>query len=120
MTTAMAGDDFVKMGAVGVGNEDLAETVAGDHIDDALNTAGVEFVKDIVKQQDGHCGVVGLEEVELGKPQGYGIGLALPLTASAAHGIVIEHQLDIVAMHAARGVTDDEVALAGCRQMFCH
>ena len=79
MAATMAGDDFIEVGAVGVGDENLSEAVAGHYIDDALHAAGVEFVKDVVEQQYGYRGIVGLEEVELCESQGDGVGLALPV-----------------------------------------
>ena len=116
----MTGDYLVKVGAVGVGDEDLAKTVAGHDIDDALHTAGVQLVKDVVEQQDGHGGIVGFEKVELGKPEGYRVGLTLPLAARAPHGIAIEHQFQVVAVDAASRVPDNEVALACGGKMLLH
>ena len=90
VSSTLTGNDLVKVGAIGVGNENLTEPVAGHHIDDTLHTARVELVKDVIEQQRGHSGIVGLKEVKLGKPQGDGVGLALSLAPRTAHGIVVE------------------------------
>ena len=44
------GEDLVEMGTVGVGDENLAELFSGDEGDDLLNTAGIEFVEDVVEE----------------------------------------------------------------------
>ena len=101
MAAAVAGNNLVEVGAVGVSNKNLTEAVAGYHIDDALHPAGIEFVEDVVEQQDGHGRVVGFKEIELGKSQGDGIGLALALAARAAHGVAVEQQFQVVTVDAA-------------------
>ena len=56
--------------AVGVGDEDLSEGVAGDEVDDLLHATGVELVEDVVQQeQGGGLAACSLQEVELGEFQ---------------------------------------------------
>ena len=43
--------DFVKMFAVGVGDENLAEGVLRHNSDDGLDAARVQFVEDIVQEE---------------------------------------------------------------------
>ena len=65
--------DFVKVLAVGVGDEDLAEVVAGHHLHDSLHAAGIKFVEYIVEQQQRGDARGFLEEIILREPQGDGI-----------------------------------------------
>ena len=44
------GEDLVEMGTVGVGDEDLTELLSGDEGDNLLDTAGIEFVEDVVEE----------------------------------------------------------------------
>lgn len=65
---------------VGVGDEDLSESIAGDEADDLFHTLGVEFVKDVIEQEQGSCfAACAFEKVELCKFEGYHVGLVLPL-----------------------------------------
>ena len=45
-----AAQDQVQMVAVGVGDEDLAELVAGHQPDNLFNTVGIELVEDVVQE----------------------------------------------------------------------
>ena len=49
----------------GVGDEDLAKVVFGHHLDQTLDAAVVEFVEDVVEEQEGFAGFGGYEGVEL-------------------------------------------------------
>ena len=53
--------DLVYMVAVGVGDEYLAEAVAGHQSDDLLHAVGIELVEDVVEQEQGQGGALGAE-----------------------------------------------------------
>lgn len=60
-------DDVVEMAAVGVGDEYLAEGVGvGDEAHDALHAVAVEFVEDVVEQQQRSHAGGSAQEVVLG------------------------------------------------------
>ena len=48
-----------------IGDEDLAEVVFCHHLDQTLDAAIVEFVEDVVEEQEGFAGFRGDEGVEL-------------------------------------------------------
>lgn len=43
--------NFVQVFAVGVGDEDLSESIAGHQVHYLLHTLGIEFVEDVVQQE---------------------------------------------------------------------
>ena len=48
-----------------VGDEDLAKVFFGHHLDQTLDAAVVEFVEDVVEEQEGFAGFGGHEGVKL-------------------------------------------------------
>ncbi len=88
----------VKVTAVGVGDEYLAEAAVGDELHDALHAVGIELVEYIVEQQERFqaCGAV--QKFVLGKAQGYGECLALALRAGALHWHAVEREQQVVAV----------------------
>ena len=71
---------FIKMGAVGVGDEYLTEIRTGHYFHDAFHSGCVEFVEYVVKQQKRFDAVeCRAEKIVLGQAQGYGVCLALAL-----------------------------------------
>ena len=71
---------LVEVLAVGVGDEDLSEGIAGDDVDDLLNALGIEFVEDVVEKEEGSgAAACAFEEIKLCEFEGNHIGLVLPL-----------------------------------------
>ena len=98
------------MAAVGVGDEDLTELLAGNEGDNLFHAAGVELVEDVVEQQDRGVAAVGAtEKVELCQLQGYDEGLVLSLTALAAYGVAAKGEDEVVAVDAVQRIAHDAV-----------
>ena len=73
-------EDFVEVLAVGVGDEDLSEGIAGDEVDDLFDALGIELVEDVVEQEQGSgLAACPLEKIELGELEGDDVGLVLSL-----------------------------------------
>lgn len=102
--------DFVEMLAVGVGDEDLSEGIAGDEVDNLFDTLGIEFVEDVVEEEQGSgFASCAFEKVELGEFQGDDVGLVLPLGTFTFDGIASEGHLQFVFVDAMQGITHDAV-----------
>jgi hypothetical protein len=52
--------------APGVGNENLSELLAGNQPDDMAYALGVEFVENIIEQEDGHDVATMADKIEIG------------------------------------------------------
>ena len=75
-----ASQDLVQMVTVGVRDEDLSEGIARYQSHDLLHPFCIQFVENIVQQQQGcRLGCRPFQEVELGEFQGNGIRLVLSL-----------------------------------------
>ena len=104
------------MVAVGVCDENLAESVTAYQLHNLLHPLCIEFVEDVVEQQQGRRAAArSAEEVELRQFQGDEEGLALPLRALATYRIAVLQHLEIVFVDAVQGISDGSVleALAG-------
>ena len=99
------GKYLVEVVAVGVGNKDLSEVLAGNDSDDVLNPLRVEFVEDIVEKEYGTL----VEEVELCQFEGNDVGLCLSLAGFALHGVSADEHLEVVLVDAMQGVTHNHV-----------
>ena len=104
---------LAQMVAVGVGDEYLAEVAARDQSYDLLYALSVEFVEDVVEQQQGR-GVASClsERVELGQLEGDEEGLVLSLAALPSDGVSAEGHLQFVLVYAMQRVAHDAVALS--------
>ena len=84
--------------AVGVGDEDLSEIGTVDQVDDTLNSLTVQFVEDIVEEQDRalveHTSIA--EEECLAELEGQQESLLLPLAAYTLDRVVAERHLEFV------------------------
>ena len=110
--TLRALQNLVEVPAVGVGDEDLAEGIARDQIDDLLHTLGIELVEDVVEQEQGRgLAARPLQEVELRQLQRDDIGLVLPLRALALDGIAAQRHLQLILVDAVERVAHDAVLL---------
>ena len=68
------------MRAIGVGDEDLAKGFTADELDDALHASGIQFVEDVVEQQQRFLlARLPVQEAILRQLQGQGKGFVLPL-----------------------------------------
>ena len=88
--------------AVGVGDEDLSEIGTVDQVDDTLNPLVIQFVEDVVEEQDRllveYLGVA--EEERLTEFEGQQESLLLPLAADSLDGICAERHLEFVLVDA--------------------
>lgn len=87
---------------------------------DALHARSVEFVENVVEQQNrGQCRML-FQKLKLCQSQCYGVGFALALRAGFAHGVFAQKQFNVVAVHTSCGVAYNEVALACGIEVFEH
>ena len=56
---------FLRSFRSSIGDEDLTKVFFGHHLDQTLDAAVVEFVEDVVEEQEGFAGFGGYEGVEL-------------------------------------------------------
>ena len=99
--------------AVGVGNEYLTEAVAGHQAHNLLHPLSIQFVEEVVEQQERRrfrCRA--LEEVELSQFQRDDKRLVLSLRAFALHGMPTQRELQVVAMDAVERIAHGQVFLA--------
>ena len=100
-----AGKYLVEMVAVGVGDEYLSKTRRTNNLHNTLHTVGVEFVEDVVEQEQRCCARgSALEEVKLCQFECHGKGFVLSLTALALHLMRAEGEEQVVAMHTMQGI----------------
>ena len=79
------------MRAIGVGDEDLAKGFTAHELNDALHAPGIQFVKDVVEQQQRFLlARLPMQEAILCQLQGQGKGFVLPLAALALHGEAVQ------------------------------
>ncbi len=98
------------MVAVCVGDENLPEHRFGCYFYQPCNTCGIQFVENVVEQQQRFHFRGACQEFILGKAQGYHICLALTLRCCTPHGHAVQLQ---VAMGAYGGVAYNFVATPG-------
>ena len=81
-------ENFVEMVAVGVGDEYLSELIAPHNLYNLLHPGSIEFVENVVEQEDRRCTAIGLfEEIKLRQLESDGKRLVLPLAPLLLHGI---------------------------------
>ena len=94
--------DMGEVLAVGVGDEDLSEIRTVDQVDDTLNSLTVQFVKDVVEEQDRalveHTSIA--EEECLAEFERQQESLLLPLAAYTLDRVLAERHLQFVLMDA--------------------
>ena len=78
--------DIVQMLTVRIGNENLSETVACYQLDDLFHPRGIQFVEDVIKQQQRDGVPRAMQEVKLCQLQRYQIRFVLPLRAFPLDG----------------------------------
>jgi hypothetical protein len=92
--------DMGEVLAVGVGDEDLSEIGTVDQVDDTLNSLTVQFVEDIVEEQDRplveHTSIA--EEECLAEFERQQESLLLPLAAYTLDRVLAERHLQFVLM----------------------
>ena len=116
--TMFEGGEFVEDGldasGLGVGEENLSETLAADKGDELFDAWEVEFVEDIVEKQDGFYSGMVEEVLELGEFQGKGETLLLSLGAEFLQGkIRSELQQEVILVRARIGILRIAVGLSG-------
>ena len=110
----MGGGEYaVEVIAVGVGDENLAEVVSTHIVDDAAHAAGIEFVENVVEQQEGRAPLTVVFEIEkLRQFHGDEEGFDLSLRGFSAHTVAVHQQVEVVLVRAVEGVADDVFAEA--------
>ena len=104
-------EDAVEVVAVGVGDEDLPKVVAAHIVDDATHAAGIEFVENVVEQQEGRAPLTVVFEIEkLRQFHGDEEGFDLSLRGFSAHAVAVHLQVEVVLVGAVEGVADDVFA----------
>ena len=107
------GEYAVEVVAVGVGDENLSKVVAAHIVDNAAHAAGVEFVENVVEQQEGRAPLTVVFEIEeLRQFHGDEEGLDLSLRGFSAHAVAVHLQVEVVLVGAVEGVADDVFAEA--------
>ena len=108
----MGGGEYaVEVVAVGVGDENLAEVVTTHIVDNATHAAGIEFVENVVEQQEGRAPLTVVFEIEkLRQFHGDEEGFDLSLRGFLAHAVAVHQQVEVVLVRAVEGVADDVLA----------
>lgn len=102
---------------MGVGNEYLAVGGTGHQGDQAGDAFLVQFFKHIVQQQQRRKLFELFDHFKLGQLQGKQRALALSLRGAAFHGMVVEQELEVIAVDAGGGPLQLEIFKAGRPQL---
>lgn len=106
-------EDGLQSGRVAVGDEDLPEGLVGDQADELLDPSGVEFVEQIVEQQQRLLALFPRHDGILRQLEGHEKRFLLPLRTVFAQGVSADLEHQIVAVDARRGEFIDKVFLPG-------
>ena len=103
---------------VRIGDKYLSESLGAYELYDSLDALGVEFVEDIVEEENRLAQIQRLCEFH-GKEEGF----LLSLACDSLEGIVVigigDEHLEFVFVDALRGPSEDEVTLSGTTERVC-
>ena len=102
------------MFAIGVCDKNLAEIFATHHFNNFFDAAGVQFVENIVEEQQGFPSDRICQEIILRKPEGNSECLCLALRGCLFNGHTVERKNNVVAMRPDGSVFQNPVAPGRC------
>ncbi len=90
---------FLRSFRSSIGDEDLAKVLFCHHLDQTLNAAVIEFVEDVVEEQEGFAGFSGYKGIELREFERNNEGFLLTLGAKLAQGVAINFKIKFISMN---------------------
>ena len=113
------GKDFVEMGTLRVGDKNLAHAAAAHIVHNALDSRSIEFVEDVVEQEEGHTLLaLAAKEIVLRQFHGNEIGLLLALRAFLLHGVTVEQEREFILVSTVQRITHDALFGTAAAQLL--
>ena len=107
------------MGALRVGDKNLPHAAAAHIVHNALDPRGIEFVEDVVEQEEGHTLLaLAAKEIVLRQFHGNEIGLLLALRAFLLHGVTVEQEREFVLVSTVQRITHDALFGTAAAQLL--
>ena len=106
------------MFAVGIRNENLPEIIACYQFDDLLHARSIQFIKNIIEQQQRNRSTCPFQKVELRQLQSHQIRFVLPLRTLPLDREITQQHIQFVFMYAAQGKSHNLIARTALFQHF--
>ena len=104
-------EDRCQANAVGISDKYLVEHIACNKRYKIIATMFVEFIKDIIKQQNGFYAIMSCKILILRQLKCNDKRLTLSLRTHTLHGLFVKQKLHIVLMNTTRGITKHQISL---------